>query len=232
MSTRQLVLLLGIVLLAAMCGGGLAGWWLFRNFDARVQLRQQPAVVSLPEPLSVTADVLNALDVRIDGDIAARVPVDQLITVPIRDTLRVNATVDSEVPIRMIVPVREQVAVDQVVQVDSTVQVRVLGRYLTLPVRGAVPIKAIIPVNLDIPVDQRVRVQFSTPADVRIVHPLRVPLKADIDAVVPVHSQLRVPVQSALQAQVQVQGAVPAVIEQADLRLPLRNLSLGVKPAP
>jgi len=125
--------------------------------------------------------------------------------------------------------VRERVSVDQVVHVDTQVQVRVLGRDLTLPVRGDVPIKAMIPVNLDIPVDQRVRVRFSTPADVRIDQPLRIPLKAVIDTVVPVHSQLRVPVQSALQANIRVQGPVPAVIEHADLRLPLRDLALDVK---
>lgn len=228
MSMRQWLLFLGITLCAAISGGALAGWWLFQHVDARVQLKHQPMVVSLPEAFAVTAEVLNALDVRIDGDIAARVPIDQRITVPIQDTLRVIASVDSDVPIRMTVPVREHVLIDQVVAVDTQVKVRVLGRDLTLPVRGDVPIKAMIPVNLDIPVDQRVRVQFSTPADVRIDQPLSVPLKTVIDAVVPIRSQLRVPVQSALQANIRVKGPVPAVIEQADLRLPLRSLALDV----
>ena len=229
MNLRQWLLFIGLTLLAAMLGGAFAGWWLFQHVDARVQLKNQPMVVSLPEAFAVSADVLNVLDVRIDGDVSALVPVNQLITVPIRDTLKVTASVDSDVPIRMTVPVRERVSVDQVVHVDTQVQVRVLGRDLTLPVRGDVPIKAMIPVNLDIPVDQRVRVRFSTPADVRIDQPLRIPLKAVIDTVVPVHSQLRVPVQSALQANIRVQGPVPAVIEHANLRLPLRDLALDVK---
>lgn len=230
MTTRQLGMLLMGVLLASIVGGGLAGWWLFQGLEARVRLQSQPALVSLPDAIPVTADVLNALDVQIDGDIAAKVPVNQHITVPIQETLRVTASVDSEVPIRMTVPVREHVLVDQVVPVNTKVQVRVMGYDLTLPVRGDIPIKALIPVNLDIPVDQRVKVQFTTPAEVNIAQSLTVPLKAVIESVVPINTQLSVPVQSALHAKVTIPQPVPAIIEQADLRFPLRDLALSVKP--
>lgn len=217
-----------LVLLAAMLGGGLAGWWLFRHVDARVLLANQPATVSLPNPMRVRADVLDDLDVMIDGDIATTVPIDQVLTVPITDTLRVMATMDSDVPIRMTVPIRDSIPVDQVVHVDTRVKVDILGQTLTLPVRGDIPVKTSVPVSLDVPVDQVVRIRFTAPTEVSIKDAVTVPLKADISAVVPIHSEMKVPVRSTLRADVKVEGPLQAVIVRSDLQLPLRKLALGV----
>lgn len=228
MSFRVLVLRASLVLLAAMLGGGLAGWWLFRHVDARVLLANQPAMVSLPNPMRVRADVLDDLDVMIDGDIATTVPVDQVLTVPITDTLRVMATMDSDVPIRMTVPIRDSIPVDQIVHVDTRVKVDILGQTLTLPVRGDIPVKTSVPVSLDVPVDQVVRIRFTAPTEVSIKDAVTVPLKADIAAVVPIHSEMKVPVRSTLRADVKVEGPLQVVIVRSDLQLPLRKLALGV----
>lgn len=227
-SPKTLLAAAGLILIAAMIGGGLAGWWLFRHVDARVLLADQPATVSLPEPMRVKADILDALDVLIDGDIATTVPIDQTLQVPIKDTLRVMATVDSDVPIRMTVPIRDSIPVDQIVHVDTKVQVEVLGRTLTLPVRGDIPVKASVPVKLDVPVDQMVRIRFTAPTDVHIKDAVSVPLKAQVSAVVPIHSSMKVPVRSTLEADVRVPQPLQAVIVRSELQLPLRKLAFGM----
>lgn len=219
----------GLILLAAMVGGCLAGWWLFRHVDARVLLANQPATVSLPETMRVKASIIDALDVLIEGDIAASVPIDQSLQVPIKDTLHVMATVDSDVPIRMTVPIRDQIPVDQIVHVDTKVKVDILGRSLTLPVRGDIPVKTVVPVSLDVPVDQMVRIRFTAPTEVRIKDAVTVPLKTRVSAVVPIHSEMKIPVRSALEADVQVPGPIEAVIVRSDLQVPLRKLALGVR---
>lgn len=228
MSSRNLIMSASLVLLAAMVGGGLAGWWLFRHVDARVLLANQPATVSLPQPMRVRAEVLDALEVMIEGDIAATVPVDQVLTVPVTDTLRVMATMDSDVPIRMTVPIRDSIPVDQVVHVDTQVKVDILGQTLTLPVRGDIPVKTRVPVSLDVPVDQMVRIRFTAPTEVRIKDAVTVPLKADIAAVVPIRSEMKVPLRAPLRADVSVEGPLQAVIVRSDLQLPLRKLALGL----
>lgn len=235
-SPRHLIAGALLILLVAMAGGALAGWWLFRNVEARVLLADQPATVSLPAPMRVRADIRDALDVLIDGDIAATVPIDQVLQVPIRERLHVMATVDGDVPIRMTVPIRDSIPVDQLVHVDTRVKVDIFGQTLTLPVRGDIPVKASVPVSMDVPVDQRVRIRFTAPTDVQIKDVVAVPLKAQVSAVVPIHSEMRVPVRSALTADVQVLGPVPATIVHSDLRVPLNTLRFGLRddaaPAP
>lgn len=228
-SPRHLIAGALVILLMAMAGGALAGWWLFRNVEARVLLADQPATVSLPEPMRVQADIRNDLDVLIDGDIAATVPIDQVLQVPVRDSLHVMATVDGDVPVRMTVPIRDSIPVDQVVHVDTKVKVDIFGQTLTLPVRGDIPVKTSVPVSMDVPVDQLVRIRFTAPTDVHIKDVLAVPLKAQVSAVVPIHSEMRVPVRSALEADVQVLGPVPASIVRSELRVPLNTLRFGVR---
>lgn len=227
-STKTVVAGVSLILIAAMVGGGLAAWWLFRNVDARLLLADQPATVALPEAIRVKANILDALDVLIEGDIATTVPINQTLQIPIQDTLRVMASMDSDVPIRMTVPIRDVIAIDQLVDVNTKVEVDVLGKTLTLPVRGQVPVKAMVPVKLDVPVDQMVRIRFTAPTDVRIKDAVSVPLKANISAVVPIHSEMKIPVKSALEADITVAQPFKAMIVHSDLQLPLRKLALGL----
>lgn len=223
-----------LVLVGAIVGGMLVGWWVFRNIDARLALKDQPASVIIPHPVNVSADVLNNLEIEINDAITTTVPINQTIRIPIKDTLRVVAKFDNEIPIKMTVPVRDKITIDQVLDVDTVIKANLLGDTHDLPIRGKIPVKAVVPISLNIPVDQIVRVKFEAPAEVKIVEPLEVPLQADIAATIPIRSQMSVPVKSALQAAVTVTQPADIVITDADLRLPLRTLKLGLndgKPA-
>lgn len=219
-----------LVLIGAVIGGVVAGWWVFRNIDARLTLADQPATVIIPQPVTVSADVLNNLEIEINDAITTTVPVNQTILIPIKDTLHVIAKFDNEIPIRMNVPVRDQITIDQVLDVDTVIKAELLGDTHDLPIRGKIPVKAVVPISLNIPVDQIVPIKFEAPADVQIVEPLEVPLQADIAATIPIKSQMSVPVRSALQAEVRIPDPVDIVITDADLKLPLRTLRLGVVP--
>lgn len=215
-----------LVLLAAMLGGAMAASWVFGHMHARVALHNQPATVVIPGELPVSAEILDNLDILIDGKISTTVPVDQTLQVPIKDTLRVVAAFDREVPIKMTVPVRENIPVDQVVHVDSRVDVQVMGHTLNLPIRGDVPIKATVPVSIDVPVDQVVRLKFSAPTEVRLQQALEVPLKTQISATIPVHGHFNIPVRAPLQANITIPQPIETIILQVDLQLPLKQLGL------
>ncbi len=215
------------ILLGAVAGGAVAGWWVFRNVDARLVLKDQPATVLLPEPLAVTADVLNDLSIEIDTSITTTVPVDQRVKIPVEETLRVNASFDSEIPIKMNVPVKDYIVIDQLLDVNTVVKADLLGDTHDLPLRGKIPVKARVPVNLNIPVDQMVHLKFTAPVEAKLKQALDVPLKADIAATIPIRSKMNVPVKSALQANIVVPDPAPVVITEADLRLPLRTLRLN-----
>lgn len=224
--------LAGLVLLGAILGGAFAAFWTFRNVDLRLILANQPATVTIPEPVDVTAKVLNNLDIVINDKIHTRVPVNQTVSVPVNDTLRLTADFDATVPIRMTVPVHDSIPIDQSLDVDTVIQAQFLGDTHDIHIRGKVPVKARVPINLAIPVDKEVRLKFSAPVDAKIKQNLTVPLNMVIDADIPIHSEMSVPVKSELV------GAVTfpkkphnVIINYSDLRLPLRTLVLSTNPA-
>ena len=232
MSARKSWLTATLLLSGAIMGGAIAGLWAFQHLDLGLQLRHQPALVSLPSPVPVEARILDNLDIVIDGSIKTVVPVDQVVSLPIRDTLHVNASIDHDIPVRMTVAIRDSIPVDQVVKVNARVAVDILGQTLMLPVRGDVPIKTRVPISLDVPVNQLVRMKFTAPTDVRLSQALQVPLRTNIAATIPVHGELQVPVRSALKAEVSIPEPFPAVLERADLSLPLRSLTLTRRDPP
>ena len=218
-----------LILVGAVAGGVLAGVWVFRNIDARLLLTNQPATVLVPEPVKISADILNNLDIEINDSIKTTVPVDQIISIPIKDTLHVQASFDSDVPIKLTVPVHDHIVLDQVLDVDTTIKANLLGDTHDLPVRGKIPVHAVVPVNLVIPIDQPVHLKFTAPVDVKFTQPLVVPLKADIAATIPIHSEMSVPVKSALEAEITIPQPANVIITTSDLRLPLRTLKLQTK---
>jgi hypothetical protein len=215
-----------IVFMVAIGLGVVAGWWVFKNFDMNLPVRNQPATVTLPEPMQVRAKVLNDLDVMVKGQLSTEIPIDQSIQVPINETLHTVISFDHDVPIKMQVPVSYTLPLDQVIHVDSKVKVTVLGKDISLPIRGDIPIKAQIPINMNVPIDQRVRLKFVAPADAKLQQQLNIPLKTTIATTFPLQGVMQVPVKSELQAQVVVPQPISAVISESDFSFPLSQLAL------
>lgn len=220
----------GIVLLifiGAVVGGALIAWFIFKNVDARLILADQPVMATIVDPMDVTAKVTNNLTIGLDATIHTRVPVNQVVTVPVDDTLHILADFDAEVPIKMDVPVHETIPLDQTLNVDTVVTAQLLGQTVQIPLRGKIPVKAQVPIDLIIPVNKKVRLKFTAPVEARIKQSLTVPLNTVIEADVPIKAVLDVPVLSDLKARINF-PTTPSrmVINYADLKLPLRTLQL------
>lgn len=214
------------ILAGAVIGGLYLGKLFIANTTLQLALANQKASITLPKPVDLKADVLSPLDITLNGKISTTVPIDQRVIVPVDDTLHVTATLDHDVPIRMTVPIRDTIPVDQTVHVDSKIGVEVMGRLLTLPIKGDIPVKTRIPVSLDVPVDQMVHLKFTAPADVKLLQSLNVPLKAEIRTTIPLHSDLSVPVKSALFARVSTPDAIDGMLTVPKLQIPLSTLGL------
>ena len=223
-------MILLMVLIGAIIGGALVGFWVFQNIDARLMLKDQPASITIDENLQVRARALDNLDITLDDTIRTVVPVDQIIRVPVNEKLNVIADFDGEVPIKMDVAVRDKIILDQVLDLNAVVDAEILGETIKLPIRGKVPVKAEVPVSLDIPVNQPVGLKFTAPVGVEIKQDLTVPLRTEIDAAIPIQADLSVPVKSDIVAEAQITTRpIAATIVDADLRLPIRTLRLERK---
>ncbi len=117
----------GTALILALVLGALGAFWLWKNLGAELLLRNQQAKVAIPEPMAVGIDILDSLDIELDTVLSTTVPIDQTLTLPIRDTLNVSVAFDSAVPIRMVVPLRQNIQLDQTIAVDGEVEVKALG---------------------------------------------------------------------------------------------------------
>lgn len=220
---------LGLVLLGGVIGGAIVGLWVFRNVDARLVLSEQPAKITIVEPLEITGRVLDNLSIEIDDTIHSAVPVDQMLSLPIKDVLEVMAEFDSEVPIKLNVEVNDKIQLDQVLELDTTIEADLLGDIHKLPIRGKVPVKAEVPIHLTIPIDQMVKLKFRAPAKVQFQENLNVPLKTVIDTDIPIRAALSVPVKSDLRATVNFPTEpTDVMIDYSDLKLPLRTLQVQV----
>lgn len=218
-----------LVLLMAGLAAGVA-WWAWHNVAARVVLREQQALVRLPEELRVQASLSRKVVVKVDQVMPVRVPIHQDISIPLKDSIPVQVSIDTVVPINLMVPVKHVFKLDQVIDVDSTVRTRVLGIPLTLPVKGQVPVRADVPIDIEVPVKQDLPVALTTRAHVRITEPLRTRIDTVIEARVPIRESLALPVSTPVSARLTFpQQRVEAGLDLMELTVPFEAVSLGLR---
>lgn len=221
-----------LVLLMAALAAGVA-WWAWQNLAARVVLREQQALVRLPDELSVQASLTRKVLVQVDQVMPVRVPIQQDISIPLKDPIPVQVSIDTVVPVNLSVPVKHVFKLDQVIDVDSTVRTRVLGIPLSLPVKGQVPVRAEVPIDITVPFKQDLPVALTTQAHVRITEPLRTRIDTVIEAKVPIRESLALPISEPVTARLTFpQQQVEAGLDLMDLTVPFESVSLGLRRRP
>lgn len=219
-----------IVLTGAAVIGALIAYFIFTYVEVKLPLRDQPATVTLLDPLKGRAEVLEKLDIRIDDTIQTQVPVNQRVTIPIKDKLDLQLHFDGDVPLKLNIPVNETIRLKQEVDLDTVIEARILGDTQKLPVRGTIPINEKVPLDLTVPVNKTVHLNFTAPVSAKIDQELTVPLKTTIDANVPIDSAFNVPVLNQLEGRIKMPDKpTRVIINKADLTLPLRTLELSLK---
>lgn len=223
-----LALMLLVLLLAALAGA-LVAYLVVTRVDVTLALRDQPATAIIPQQIRGHARVEGEIGLHLAETIHTQVPVDQRVTIPIRDELNIVAHFNGAIPLQLTVKLRDEIPLNQVVELDTRIQAYLpeLGSTIEIPIRGKIPINTMVPVDLEIPVNQMVELEFTTPVTARIDQHLSVPLRTTIDAAVPIDAALNVPVLNQLEAVVNMPpGPSNVVITQGNLTLPLRTLQL------
>ena len=228
---RHLVITAVLLLLsmAALAAG--VAWWAWHNLAARVVLREQQALVRLPQELSVQASLTRKVVVKVDQVLPVRVPIQQDLVIPIKDAIPVQVSIDTIVPLRLDVPVRQTIHLDQAIDIDTQVRTRVLGVSLSVPIQGRIPVKADVPVDMVIPVKQDVPIALTTSALVRVTEPLRTRIDTVVHAQVPIHASLRLPVTEPVDARLTFpQQRVHAGLDLMDLTVPFEAVTMALRP--
>lgn len=216
---------LAFILVATVCGV-LIAIWVFKHFNIYIPLENQNVSIDLQEPLEAKVKIHDALDVDVTGRVNASIPIKETLNIPLKQTLNPTVYFDNQVPIKTMIPVRENLTIQQDMFVDTKVKVRVLGRDISLPLKGNIPINLNVPIQMDVPLEQMIHLKFNAPVETVLKENLIVPLDATLKTNIPIKGHLNVPIKTALNASVDVKNTLPVIIEKGDLKIPLNTVKL------
>lgn len=213
------------IVIATVCGVLLA-IWVFKYFNIYIPLENQKVSIDLQEPLQAEVQILDALSVDVTGNIDASIPIKENLNIDVKQTLTPRVYFDNDVPIKTTIPVREILNVDQILPIDTKVKVKILGRDITLPLKGDIPIVLNVPIRMDIPLEQKVKMKFDVPIRADLKQNLIIPIDEVLDANIPIAGHLNVPIKTALKATVDVKNTLAVNIEKGEMVVPLKSLRL------
>lgn len=224
------VWLLGLIVLSgAAVIGAVIAYFIFTYVEVKIPLRNQPAMVTILEPVVGKGKVLSRLSVRIDETIHTKVPVDQNITIPIDGKLDLMLHFDGNVPLELSIPVNETIHLTQRVELDTVIKAQILGDVQKLHVSGIIPLDEKLKLDITVPVNRQVHLNFTAPVTAFIDQKVTVPLETTIDADVPIDAAFDIPVLNKMKGRINFpDNPTRVILEKAELVLPLRTLKLGL----
>ena len=181
---RRLFVVFALIVVANLCGVYIA-MWVFKHFNIYIPLKNQDVAIDLQEPLQVRVKVKDALNVDVNGRVDAKIPINEQLNVPLTQTLTPRVYFDSQVPISTTIPVKETIKVNQSLPIDTKVQVKILGKDVTLPLKGSIPLQLDVPIDIQVPLQQKVHLKFDAPVRTVLKENLNIPLKAQLNANIP-----------------------------------------------
>lgn len=219
-----------IILIGATLGALVTFELVIKRMQAQLLVTDEQLFAYVDQPLTVSASVLNALNISIDEVVRTSVPVDTTLWVPVEDALELLAEFDAVVPITAVVPVDDVIPLEQDIEIDTVIEADLLGETFKLPLRGRFPVRAQVPIQMMVPIDQDVRLTFTAPIRARLKQNLSVPLKTTIEADVPLKTSMSVPVLNDVSIDVDIPHApvLPITLNYADLQIPLNGIRLGL----
>lgn len=225
-------MLFGVALVGAVGLGALAGFVLILNIAVGLTLTDQPAALTFPETLQVEANVTNALDVVLAGDIQATVPFRQTLRLPLQGRYRTD--LDLQTPVELDL----DIVYDGLIPVDTFAEISARAPFNFDNVRtfrgivfdAQLPMKLQVPVRFEVPVKETIDFRYKG----RVMVTMDSVVDAPIDTVIPATLAVNEDVTTPLAASFGMKMVMPrtpqrVVIDHADLRMPLRSLRLEQK---
>lgn len=225
MQFKRIFAVFALIIIANLCGVYIA-MWVFKHFNINIPLKDQHVAIDLQEPLQVRVKVKDALDVAVNGRVDAQIPINEQLNVALTQTLTPRVYFDSLVPISTMIPVKEVIKVNQNLPIDTKVQVKILGKDVTLPLKGSIPLQLDVPIDIQVPLQQKVHLKFDAPVKTVLKENLNIPLQTQLNANIPIQGKLNVPITSELNASVDVKNTLPVKIAKGELKIPLSSMYL------
>lgn len=216
-----------ILLAAVLWLGGVmaAGLWLQAHWQGQVQLVEQAVALSLPDRMRASADVTSPVETRLKARPVVMVPLDQVVSVRVPDTITGSTRIEASVPIDTEVIYQADVPVNTEVTANVPVVSWLPSMTVTLPLAFTVP------VHLTVPFKREIKVALDIQASADLPDELRLPVRTSLPLTVPLDQPVTAQVLSRTQFELRAtEQGIPVTVVSTRLDMPLKNLQLVRQP--
>lgn len=226
-STRRVVGLSLLVLMTCLLGG-ILGVLLYLRAIVGLDVSHQRLWLVLPEGLRAQADIRDPVPIRIDGRVSATIPLNQTFQLPLHGTHVAQVAFTTEIPLKTRVVYQGSIPIRAVADLRGSTALVVDSPFLpSFDLMARVPLNVDLPVTLTVPIDTRLALAYRGPLSFTLNQVLAVPVNTVVTTRFPLHREAQAPVLARVGLQVHAPAAaVPVVIEQGRLTVPLSQLSL------
>lgn len=227
LTPQRVVGLSFMVVLTCLLGGAL-GVLLYLRLVVDLDVSQQRISLRLPDGLRVEADIKDPVPIRIDGMVSASVPINQTFQLPLRGTYVAQVAFNADIPLKTRVTYTGSIPVRAFADLRGSTALVMDSRFLPkFDLMARVPLSFDLPVTLTVPLDTRIALAYRGPLSFTLNQSLALPIRTVVQTKFPLHRDAQTPVLARVGLQVHAPTtAIPLVIEQATLRLPLSQMSL------
>ena len=227
LTPRRVVGLSLMVVLTCMLGGAL-GVLIYLRLVVDLDISQQSLLLRLPDGLRAQADIKDPVPVRIDGMVSATVPINQTFQLPLRGSYVAQVVFNADIPLKTRVTYTGSIPIRAFADLRGSTALVVDSRFLPkFDLMARVPLNFDLPVTLTVPINTRIALAYRGPLSFTLNQNLALPVRIVVQTKFPLHRDAQAPVLARVGLQVHAPAAaIPLVIEQATLRLPLSQMSL------
>ena len=215
--------------------GAFLGLWLIERLVLGLRIENIPGAVTLPPQAEGFAEVTDDIDILLQGEIAAEVPLRQTLNLPLQGRYTANVEIDALAPVDFTITYDGTIPVDTIATIEAQADFNFqdVKRYRQLPVVAKLPMKMNLPVSLRVPVQDQVRIRHQGVVAMEIDQTVRAPVDTVIRTRLPVNQEINAPVTARLALRADFPSTPQrAIINEAQLALPLGTLRLGTTDDP
>lgn len=216
-----------MAMLTCVVGGGL-GVLIYLRLVVGMDLSQQQILMRLPEGLRALVDITDPVPIKIDGLVNARVPIDQTFQLPLKGSYVAQVEFNTQIPLKTTVTYRGSIPIRAFADLRGSTALVVNSRFLPqFDLMARVPLNFDLPITLTVPIETEIALAYRGPLQFSLNQQVAVPVRTTLNTQFALHREAQAPVLAKIGLHVHApSAAIPVLIEQADLRLPIQQLTL------
>lgn len=215
-----------LAVMVLVVSGSMLGFWGYYYLVLGVELKNQQILLYLPPQLAGRVEKTGQLKLQVHGPVAVKVPLDQVITVPLKGNFPTRIKLDMPIPLNFEVPFKAILPINSSVDIETTTAA-ILPHLPEMPLKIRVPLQFEVPIDTMIPVRTRFRFYYEGPLDIQFDQQLKTPIKTVLHSTVPMHHNMQIPPLGAFDVRIYPQQAPVALHLHSPIRVPLTQLQLS-----